>query len=153
MPLLLTEGKDMVEIKWQDPPAALTFHESVVAALKKNPGRWALVVEDRSTSSAGTWWKKFGCETKVHRKNPGEAKPKYDVYARWPEQVLPLPMSSRAKPAKDAVAIAVANGTALTPPPPPLPRKGNPVPAPANDMGLGKFLADRRSRGAVDRPE
>ncbi|QYC54968.1 hypothetical protein SEA_POPPER_51 [Arthrobacter phage Popper] len=55
---------------------------------------------------------------------------------------------------KADVAKAVATGTALRPPAPPLPLpKGRQEVRPANDMGLNKFLEDRRKRGAVDRPE
>ena len=150
----------MVEIKWQDPPAALTLHDSIVAALKNNPGRWALVAEDRSSSSSGTPWTKSGCETKVHRKNPGDGKPKYDVYARWPEKALSLPQGRTAAPAatpkvaptppaKGAAAKAVASGTAPTRPAPAVTSQGSPAPKPANDMGLQSFLEARRARGAA----
>ena len=147
----------MVEIKWQDPPAALTLHDSIVAALKNNPGRWALVAEDRSSSSSGMPWNKSGCETKVHRKNPGDGKPKYDVYARWPEKVLPLPQGVSKAPAaapkapvgKATVEKAVATGTALVPPATPAAKQVSTAPKPANDMGLQSFLEARRARGAA----
>lgn len=129
----------MVEIKWQEPPAALTLHDSIVEALKKNHGRWALVAEDRSSSSSGTPWNKSGCETKVHRKNPGEGKPKYDVYARWPEEKKPLPVGRQAAvPA----AKAAAAGTALTPP-------KTTLPAPKASGGYSQFLANQNQRRGV----
>lgn len=128
----------MVEIKWQDPPAALTLHDSIVAALQKNPGRWALVAEDRSSSSAGTPWTKSGCETKVHRKNPGDAKAKYDVYARWPEETKPLPVGRQAAGATAPAAKPATAGTALIPP-------RAPLPAPKASGGYSQFLANQRN--------
>jgi len=152
----------MVEIKWQDPPAALTLHDSIVAALKNNPGRWALVAEDRSSSSSGTPWTKSGFETKVHRKNPGDGKPKYDVYARWPEDWKPAQAKAneaaakspapaatpKAAAGKTTVEKALATGTALVPPAATAPKQA-PAPKPANDMGLQSFLEARRARGAA----
>lgn len=126
----------MVEIKWQDPPAALTHHDSIVAALKNNPGRWALVAEDRSSSSSGTPWNKSGCETKVHRKNPGEGKAKYDVYARWPEEKKPLPVG---RAVAGAAAKPATTGTALIPP-------RATLPAPKASGGYSQFLANQNQR-------
>jgi hypothetical protein len=125
----------MVEIKWQDPPAALTRHDSIVAALKNNPGRWALVAEDRSSSSSGTPWNKSGCETKVHRKNPGEGKAKYDVYARWPEK-KPLPVG---RAVAGAAAKPATTGTALIPP-------RATLPPPKASGGYSQFLANQNQR-------
>lgn len=141
----------MVEIKWQDPPAALTLHDSIVAALKNNPGRWALVGEDKSSSSAGAKWSKSGCETKLHRKTAADGKPQYDVYARWPEKVLPLPTGKAAAPTgKAAVEKAVATGTALKPPAPAIakPDTIQPEPSPpvVSDPGLNNYLEKRRAR-------
>jgi hypothetical protein len=89
----------MVEILWQDPPPKVdSRHAATLAALKANPGRWALLLADRTSSTAGTAWKKLGCEVEVSRKNPGETPPKYDVYARWPDSPAPKP-APLARPA------------------------------------------------------
>lgn len=146
----------MVEMIWKEPPPAVSSEKAaVLAELKKNPGRWALV-QSRYKSTSGTApWKKLGCEATHRRAEPLEGKStEYDIYARWPEAATPTPAAPAGKAdPKAAVAKAVKTGTALTPPPPPAPRRDSPSPAPANDMGLSSFLAARRARGAVDHPE
>lgn len=157
----------MVEIKWQDPPASKRGMARslvpIVTALKNNPGKWALVREKASSSSACVPWRKQGCEALVRRTNFGETPARYDVYARWPEKVLPLPEGTagakteaaappaapKAPAAKAAVEKAIATGTALTPPPSVAAPKSSSAPKPANDMGLQSFLEARRARGAA----
>lgn len=130
----------MVEIKWQDPPERGSWIGGtltpIVAALKKNPGKWALVREKVSSSSAQTPWKKQGCEALVRRSNPGETPPRYDVYARWPETVKPLPVG------RAAVEKAVSSGTALKPAPA---AARPPLPAPKASGGYSQFLANQRA--------
>lgn len=87
----------MVEIVWKEPPPAVSSkYAAVLGELRKNPGRWALVVPAATSSGAYTAWKKLGCETRTARVNPGESKPRYEIYARWPE---PREGSNGPKPA------------------------------------------------------
>lgn len=145
MPLLLTEGKAMVEMIWKEPPPAVSSEKApILAELQKHPGRWALVQGDRSSSGAAAPWQKLGCQAKAHRKNAGEKPAKYDVYARWPEQ------EPAAKPApviagKAAVEKAISTGTALKPPPPLIPKPDAVQPV-AHDPGLDNYLEKRRAR-------
>lgn len=87
-----------VEINWKEPPPRPSRIESqnaaILAELKKNPGRWALLLPDRSSSGAGGGWKKLGCEVTASRKNPGEEKAKYDIYVRWPVKKQEYPLAS-----------------------------------------------------------
>jgi hypothetical protein len=141
----------MVEMIWKEPPPAVSSEKAaILAELKKNPGRWALV-QTRYKSTSGTApWKKLGCEATHRRAETTEGKStEYDIYARWPGGA-----SAAVKTESKAdVSKAIATGTALKPPAPPLPRARAASVPPANDMGLSKFLADRRARGAVDLPE
>lgn len=143
----------MVEIIWKEPPPAVSSEKAaILAELKKHPGRWALVQTRYKSTSGTSPWKKLGCEATHRRADTTEGKStEYDIYARWPEGATAAP-AARADP-KAAVAKAVATGTALKPPAPAPPRRGSAPVVPANDMGLSKFLADRRARGAVDHPE
>lgn len=139
----------MVEIIWKEPPPSVSSEKApILAELQKNPGRWALVQPRYKSSSATTAWRKLGCEATHRRSDSGNAG-EYDVYARWPK---PAGAGAAAETKAD-VAKAVATGTALKPPAPAPPRRAAAPVAPANDMGLSKFLADRRARGAVDLPE
>lgn len=144
----------MVEIIWKEPPPAVSSEKAaILAELQKNPGRWALVQERYKSSSGTAPWKKLGCEA-THRRaepNPAAKSTEYDIYARWPEETKSA-AGEKPEP-KAAVAKAVATGTALKPPPPAVPKAPKQPLQPANDMGLNKFLADRRARGAVDRAE
>lgn len=92
-----------VEINWKEPPPRPTRMESqnaaILAELKRNPGRWALMLANRSSSGAGGGWKKAGCEVQSCRNNPGEEKPKYDIYVRWPEQKPDKPRPASLSPA------------------------------------------------------
>ena len=129
----------MVEIIWQDPPPSISTEKAeVIAELQKHPGRWALVQQDKSSSSSAAPWQKIGCQAKAHRKNPGEKVPKYDVYARWPEA-----KTGKAGPAaaQKPPTVAQAVGTAIRPPAPARPT----LPAPKNSGGYSQFLANQRA--------
>lgn len=138
----------MVELKWQDPPSRIkkprtSIYADVIQALKANPGKWALITDDWRATSAPAAFRQAKCEATTRRNDDGK---RWSVWARFPlAESKGRQDAGVAKKAK--VAEAITTGTALKPPPPPLPR--NPAPA-ANDMGLQKFLADRRARGAVD---
>ncbi|MEJ1195058.1 hypothetical protein [Pseudarthrobacter sp. CCNWLW207] len=143
----------MVEIKWEEPPrrgigpGARGIYHDIIDQLKENPGRWAKVIADWPSNKPPNVFRQNKCEIVVRR---NEDKTTWSIYSRYDD-----PAAAAAEAAKEAakqkVTAAVSTGTALKPPPPPLPRKG--APAPANDMGMSKFLAERRARGAVDRPE
>lgn len=144
----------MAELLWQDPPARNSArgndYTETIETLKAHPGRWALVLKEWKTSAAPAAFRQAGCQATT-RQNKGKDQKTYSVYARYPAE----PAKARAdagQARKSQVAQAVSNGTALKPPAKPGPKKQAP-PAPANDMGLSKFLADRRARGAVNLPE
>lgn len=142
----------MVEIKWQDPPSrgggTGVNYDPIIETLKQNPGRWALISDEWKTTAPPSAFKQRGCEATA-RRNKGSKT--WSVYARYPG-----PKAAAAAPDQDKARVreAVKSGTALVPPPAAAPRRPAPAPAaavrPANDMGLSKFLADRRARGAVD---
>lgn len=127
----------MVEIIWKEPPPSISSEKAeVIAELQKQPGRWALVQQDKSSSGSAAPWQKIGCQARAHRKNPGEKVPKYDVYARWPEAKAGAAKAAAAAPAKSAsVDKAISTGTALRPP----------LPAPKNSGGYSQFLANQRA--------
>lgn len=96
----------MVEIIWKEPPPAVNSEKAaILAELQKHPGRWALLGKDKSSSAAADPWKKLGCEATYRRTNPGEKKPKYDVYARWPEKPTP-----KASPVPAPAAVRTTGG-------------------------------------------
>ena len=135
---------------WQDPPRGRggrsLNYGALIEALQSNPGRWALIANDWRTSAGPAAFRQNGCEVTTRRnKDDKDGEKTWSVYARYPIKTLP------PSPEKARVDAAVATGTALKPAPAPAPRRGSV--APANDMGLSKFLADRRARGAVDVPE
>jgi len=151
----------MTELKWQDPPARRggtgADYSVVIDKLKERPGKWALIADAWKTSAPPAAFRQNGCEATA-RRNAGSKT--WSVYARFPAPASSAPAASPAKGAEKAkVQEAVRTGTALTPPPaaarqPKPPAAGSPASVrPANDMGLSKFLADRRARGAVDHPE
>lgn len=147
----------MVEIMWQDPPTRRQRpgeYESAIAELKKHPGRWALISAEWKTAHAPNAFRQAGCEITSRRNKDAEDGTKsWSVYARFP---LRKPSAEEAKAAaaeKAAVQKAVKTGTALTPPPKAVVRTQPVEVRPGNDMGLTKFLADRRARGAVNVPE
>lgn len=141
----------MVEIVWQDPPArnkdSKYQYQQIIDELKKNPGRWALVVPEWSTSVAPSPLKKAGCETTT-RFNGKDAKT-WSVYARWPEKQpdkAAPPAAVKRSAGKEAVDKAIATGTALKPPANANLAQKTIV---ENDPGgLNKYLAGRRARGA-----
>lgn len=137
----------MVEIIWKEPPPSISSEKAeVIAELQKQPGRWALVQQDKSSSSSAAPWQKIGCQAKAHRKNPGEKVPKYDVYARWPEVKASKPApAATPKPlpvGRAAVEQAVSSGTALKPAPA---AARPPLPAPKASGGYSQFLANQRA--------
>lgn len=118
----------MVEIIWKEPPPAVNSEKAaILAELQKHPGRWALLGKDKSSSAAADPWKKLGCEATYRRTNPGEKKPKYDVYGRWPEAKSRDGMASASRVAERVVA------PAGTQPQPPRPSSGG-----TYDPGLGR---------------
>ena len=135
----------MVEIIWREPPPSISSEKAeVLAELQKNPGRWALVQQDKSSSGSAAPWQKIGCQARAHRKNPGEKVPKYDVYARWPEgKAGAAKTATAASPSKaPAVEKAISTGNALKPPAT-SPRA--PLPAPKASGGYSQFLANQRA--------
>ena len=78
------------DIVWQDPPARRNGHsryEAYEAALKANPGRWALAPlthkGEKPHSSATAMWSKKGYES-VSRRDESGGRP--NVYVRWPAE-------------------------------------------------------------------
>lgn len=120
-----------VEIEWKESPPRPSRIESqnaaILAELKKNPGRWALLLPDRSSSGAGGGWKKLGCEVVSSRKNPGEEKAKYDIYVRWPERKV----NGEGRVVQPA-------GTQAKPPVQPMGPPVRPAGAGTYDPGLGR---------------
>ncbi|WNM72269.1 hypothetical protein SEA_GUSANITA_49 [Arthrobacter phage Gusanita] len=147
-----------MEMIWKEPPPAVSSEKAgILAELQKHPGRWALVQSRYKSSSAAAPWRKLGCEA-THRRSESGKSGEYDVYARWPLEATELgsqesTADAAPAPKAGAVAKAIATGTALKPPAPALPKGPQKEVRPANDMGLTKFLEDRRKRGVVDRPE
>jgi hypothetical protein len=115
------------EIEWKEPPATnrTAASDIILAELKKHPGVWARVGKDMSSTSCSGPWRKQGCEATISRTNPGEKKPKYDLYVRWP-----VPKIVPAAPARNLGAPAAAQAQA------------NRVHVPGNG-----YVADRAARG------
>jgi hypothetical protein len=74
-------------VTWQDPPPTASGRHSnaaidaIVAKLKGNPGKWALI---RVINNPGSSYKPLrdrGVETTVRRRLDN----RYDLYARWPK--------------------------------------------------------------------
>jgi hypothetical protein len=145
MPLLVTEGKAMVEIIWKEPPPAVSSEKApILAELQKHPGRWALVQSRYKSSSAAAPWRKLGCEA-THRRSESGKTGEYDVYARWPEQKAEEAAEEKPVPAsagKAAVEKAISSGTALKPAPA---AARPPLPAPKASGGYSQFLANQRA--------
>ena len=76
-----------LDLKWEEPEPWTTvstryrYWVHVVEELKRNPGHWALVGED-VTSSVMALLKKYGCEATTRGTRNGRAA---KIYARWPE--------------------------------------------------------------------
>ena len=135
----------MVEIIWREPPPSISSEKAeVLAELQKNPGRWALVQQDKSSSGSAAPWQRIGCQARAHRKNPGEMVRKYDVYARWPDATAGAAnTAAAASPSKaPAVEKAISTGTALKPP---APATRPALPAPKASGGYSQFLANQRA--------
>lgn len=140
----------MVEIVWQDPPTPRQRpgeYDEVIAVLKKNPGRWALISKDWRTNSAPSVFKQKGCQTSNRKNAAGKS---WSLYVRFPASnnvPAPKPDEGKAK-----VREAIQTGTALTPPPA-SPRRPAPAPVPpeptgpVNDFGMTAFRAARAARG------
>lgn len=79
----------MAEIKWEEPsepakgPGSGQRYAALVAALKENPGRWAVVAENAPATVAGYLKRRYGLEvtTRGVKNNRAEK-----VFARWPER-------------------------------------------------------------------
>ena len=87
----------MSDLKWQDPPAARgrlggkeVFTGAIRAALRANPGKWAVVHTSHHTANATTWKVRHGADgfEFTQRTVFGSDPKRYDVYARFnPEAV------------------------------------------------------------------
>ena len=86
----------MSALVWQDPPRAMgshsVRHDEIAAALRANPGRWALVLERVAISNAGNIsagkikaYAPAGSFQGTVRKRPDGDR--YDVYARYVGEV------------------------------------------------------------------
>ena len=73
----------MTGLRWEVPPTENTRRDpdAIVAELKRNPGRWALVGEDEALGTAV--WKLRGCE---QRTVTGPIRGRGRMYVRWPEE-------------------------------------------------------------------
>lgn len=133
----------MLEMIWKEPPPAVSSEKApVLAALQKNPGRWALVQSGYKSSSGAAPWRKLGCEATHRRSAEGKAG-EYDIYARWPEEATAEAGKSEGK---SAVAATIATGTTLKPPAAPAQKPPTPAAAPADAAGgFTKFLASQRA--------
>lgn len=74
-------------ITWQEPPTTAgptgPRANEVVALLKQNPGRWALV-ETGVSSTRGEKWKRRGCIITTRATVGLDGPNRRDVYACWP---------------------------------------------------------------------
>jgi hypothetical protein len=148
----------MVEIKWQDPPTRRQrpgTYDDVIAALKQNPGKWALIIEDWKTNAAPAVFKQQRLEATARKNKDGKT---WSVFVRCPiskEHPARIPTATEVEKAK--VQNAVQTGTALKPPVPATNRRPVPVSVgtaqaqaavkPANDFGMEAFRAARAARG------
>lgn len=78
----------MVDIKWETPEPAKAGRTAgggqygmVVAALKENPGAWAVVATDAAPSITTYLKKRYGLEAVSRGVKKGRAA---KIYARWP---------------------------------------------------------------------
>lgn len=112
-----------IEMVWEDPQPRRRpgrgggVHAQVLAQLKKNPGRWCMVQQAKSSPST-TWWKERGCEATTRTQDDKTVK----LYVRWPEPA-----------AEAAVAAPAAEPQAETPQAPAEPEPSTPraTPEPA----------------------
>ncbi len=83
----------MQTITWQDPPPAERgrthrFAPDILAALRANPGRWALVIEGHTNSSVATHFRRRNPEYEVSVRSVRDTHPRrYDIYARYVGEV------------------------------------------------------------------
>lgn len=79
---------EQTELEWKQPPPENrrppSRHDTVIAQLQANPGEWARVARDMSSSGAKQGWIARGCEA-ITRRAETKGKGFWDVYARWPE--------------------------------------------------------------------
>lgn len=78
----------MVKLRWEEPPASKTPGnrkqgdkrkiDREVDALRRNPGKWALVREDAASGNYITY-KKRGCTTRTRALGNN----RYAIYAKW----------------------------------------------------------------------
>lgn len=83
------------EIVWEDPPPTQTSRtDRVMAQLRKHPGRWALIGEER-TVFGGYWWGKFrqdpDFEVKVVFRDPAAPLGAHAIYCRLIDRRVPNP--------------------------------------------------------------
>lgn len=83
----------MTDITWQEPPASKNsgrpkiLTDEILAELRANPGRWALIYRAHNSAMATLWKKRHpDLETTV-RTVPGSDPKMYDIYARATEPV------------------------------------------------------------------
>ena len=131
----------MVEIVWKEPPPMTTGkNAAILAELKKHPGRWALVNDSASSTSAPAVWKKLGCEAVHRRDETSTDKVRYHVYARWPEDPAAPKIAELRKRLQDEREAMQSPVQQERP-------NGN-KPRPTDDKGLNRFLENRDKRGA-----
>jgi hypothetical protein len=111
-----------VDLVWEEPPAGQYGRgkagevDRTVEVLKKNPGKWARVEDEATSSSAVVKWKKRGCDA-IARGLPKEKGKgyRYAIYVRWPEPKAPDPkeLAKKATPEQLAKAYAEKHGAAV----------------------------------------
>lgn len=125
-----------IEMVWEDPQPRRRpgrgggVHAQVLAQLKKNPGRWCMVQQAKSSPST-TWWKERGCEATTRTQDDKTVK----LYVRWPEPA-----------AEAAVAAPAAEPQAETPQAPAEPEPSTPraTPEPSQEEARRPEAAPRR---------
>lgn len=131
----------MKTLEWKEPPPrANSDTQEAIAQLQANPGRWARVQKEVSSSAASQKWKNLGCEATHRKVESADGKPRYDVYARWPEPKKPA--------AQDSAKLAAVGSPHQARNHPPAPRQTAPV-AESPDPGLNKYLEERRRRNGA----
>jgi len=120
-------------LEWAEPPAADdAIKQGILAQLQANPGRWACIVKDRSSTTMAADWMKLGTEARAVRNNPQAKPPRYDIYVRWPSNKPPTVSNAVREAAAKASALNGSTGVkpiAHTPPP------------------VGGYLSQRAARG------
>ena len=146
-----------IEIQWEEPPArrgatAESKYAEVMAALKANPGRSAVVYHGKT--SCTTWWKSMGFESTSRQQEDGTVK----TYACWPtgkdpNDTTPVAPSRRGRkrktPAQDRPAAAEPDQDGEEPTPTvarPTPNPEKPVTKRAAAGTHGQPLVSQRPR-------